>query len=94
MIVQCKDCHSRSFAAVVGESSSSIDTESLIGFRSDGSIEITFEMDADMFDMGAPEVESSESAEAVDVDDLLEMHDFLQSFDGDFETLFRDIPKG
>jgi len=94
MIVQCKDCHSRSFAAVVGESSSALDTESLLGFRSDGSIEITFEMDADMFDMGVPEIEPTEAAEAVDVDDLLEMHEFLESFDGDFETLFRDLPKG
>jgi len=94
MIVQCKDCHSRSFAAVVGESSSAIDTESLIGFRSDGSIEITFEMDADMFDTDMAGAEEIESAPAVDIDDLLEMHEFLESFDGDFDSLFRDLPKG
>ncbi len=41
MIVQCKDCHSRSFAAVVGDTSAPIDTESLFGFRADGSIEIS-----------------------------------------------------
>jgi hypothetical protein len=91
MIVQCKDCHSRSFAAVVGDSSTPIDTESLFGFRSDGSIEITFETDADYFEVEQPE---GDLAPPVDVDDLLEMHEFLESFDGDFKSLFRDMPKG
>ncbi len=35
-----------------------------------------------------------ELAPPVDVDDLLEMHEFLESFDGDFKSLFRDMPKG
>src|SRR5690606_20759861 len=51
MIVQCKDCHSRSFAAVVGESSGPIDAESLFGFPSRESIEITFETDGEYFDI-------------------------------------------
>jgi hypothetical protein len=91
MIVQCKDCHSRSFAAVVGDSSAPVDTESLFGFRPDGSIEVTFETDADYFEIEQPE---GERVPPVDVDDLLEMHEFLGSFDGDFKSLFRDIPKG
>jgi hypothetical protein len=91
MIVQCKDCHSRSFAAVVGDTSAPIDTESLFGFRADGSIEITFEMDADFHDV---ELETGDDVDPVNVDDLLEMHDFLDSFDGDFKTLFADPPKG
>lgn len=93
MIVQCKDCHSRSFAAVVGDgdASASIDTESLFGFRTDGSVEITFELEADFYD-----VEHSDTAgsDPVDVDDLLEMHEFLHYFDGDFKSLFADSPKG
>jgi hypothetical protein len=91
MIVQCKDCHSRSFAAVVGDSSAPIDTESLFGFHPDGSIEITFEADADFFEIEPP---AGDLAPAVDVDDLLEMHEFLDTFDGDFKSLFRDLPKG
>jgi hypothetical protein len=91
MIVQCKDCHSRSFAAVVGDTSAPIDTESLFGFRADGSIEITFEMDADFHDI---ERSLQDETEPVNVDDLLEMHDFLESFDGDFKSLFADRPKG
>ena len=91
MIVQCKDCHSRSFAAVVGDTTAPIDTESLFGFRSDGSIEITFETDGEFFDIEeAPE----EATIPVDVDDVLEMHSFLDSFDGDFKSLFSDQPKG
>lgn len=91
MIVQCKDCHSRSFAAVVGDSSAPIDTESLFGFRPDGSIEITFETDAEYFEVDEPH---REREIPVDVDDLLEMHEFLDSFDGDFQRLFDDTPKG
>jgi len=91
MIVQCKDCHSRSFAAVVGDSSAPIDTESLFGFRPDGSIEITFETDGEYFDI--PQ-DDEETEDPVNVDDLLEMHDFLDSFDGDFKSLFADQPKG
>ena len=91
MIVQCKDCHSRSFAAVVGDSSAPIDAESLFGFRPDGSIEITFETDGEFFDI--PQ-DDEETEDPVNVDDLLEMHDFLDSFDGDFKSLFADQPKG
>ncbi|TXG78855.1 MAG: hypothetical protein E6R14_12100 [Thermomicrobiales bacterium] len=91
MIVQCKDCHSRSFAAVVGETSGPIDTESLFGFPSSGSIEITFETDGEYFDI---EPYNEEPEPPVTVDDLLEIHEFLDSFDGDFKTLFADQPKG
>lgn len=91
MIVQCKDCHSRSFAAVVGDTSAPIDTESLFGFRPDGSIEITFETDGEFLDIQQYDAEPEES---VSVDDLLEMHDFLDSFDGDFKSLFAEEPKG
>jgi hypothetical protein len=91
MIVQCKDCHSRSFAAVVGDTSAPIDTESIFGFRPDGSIEITFETDGEFFDLHQYD---EEPEDPVTVDDLLEMHDFLDSFDGDFKSLFADQPKG
>ena len=91
MIVQCKDCHSRSFAAVVGEASSPFDAESLLGLRSDGTIEISFEMDTGIFDTEEADVVAGER---IDVDDLLEMHEFLETFDGDFDALFDDLPKG
>lgn len=91
MIVQCRDCHSRSFAAVVGDTNAPFDTESLFGFRADGSIEITFEADGEYFEIEQP---VQEPEDPVTVDDLLEMHDFLDSFDGDFQSLFADQPKG
>lgn len=91
MIVQCKDCHSRSFAAVVGDTSAPIDTESLFGFRADGSIEITFEADGEFVDI---EPLDEGQQEPVTLDDLLEMHGFLDSFDGDFKSLFDAEPKG
>lgn len=91
MIVQCKDCHSRSFAAVVGESSGPIDAESLFGFPSRASIEITFETDGAYFDI---QQFDDEPQPPVTVDDVLEIHEFLDSFDGDFKSLFADQPKG
>jgi hypothetical protein len=91
MIVQCKDCHARSFAAVVGDTTAPIDTESLFGFRTDGSIEITFETEGEFFEI---EDSTEEATIPVDVDDVLEMHSFLDSFDGDFKSLFKDHPKG
>jgi hypothetical protein len=91
MIVQCKDCHSRSFAAVVGDTSAAIDTESLFGFRAGGSIEITFDTEGDYFDI---EQYDEEPGEPVTIDDLLEMHQFLETFDGDFKSLFSNLPKG
>jgi hypothetical protein len=36
-----------------------------------------------------PELDG-EPGEAVDIDDVLEMHEFLQDFDGDFQRLFQD----
>jgi len=93
MIVQCKDCHSRSFAAVVGDTSAPIDTDSLFGFRPDGSIEITFETDGEFFDLQHFDENDEDPEEPVTVDDLLEIHDFLESFDGDFKSLFADQPE-
>lgn len=87
MIVQCRDCHSRSFAAVVGESSGAIDPSSLFGLESDGPIEITLDIDADFFEVDQDEFDDTPP---VGVDDILEMHEFLESFDGDFKSLFSD----
>lgn len=92
MIVQCKDCHSRSFAAVVGETSAPIDPESLLGFQPGGSIEIAFGADGEFFEVD--HFDDEEPVDPVSVDDLLEMHDFLESFDGDFKSLFADQPNG
>lgn len=93
MIVQCKDCHSRSFAAVVGDTSAPLDAESLFGFRPDGSIEISFETDGEYFDLKQVSENEADQEDPVSVDDLLEMHDFLDSFDGDFKSLFADEPE-
>jgi hypothetical protein len=80
MIIQCQDCHSRSFAAaVIGDQTTSINPASLFGFASDGALEITFETD---------EEDEGTHTSPVDVDDVLRMHEFLATFDGDFKSLF------
>ncbi|MCC6944367.1 MAG: hypothetical protein IT335_07305 [Thermomicrobiales bacterium] len=80
MVVQCKDCHARSFvAALVGEATGTSPMGQFFDLASSGS-----PFDAHP-DAGFTEVED----EPVTVDDVLAMHDFLDSFDGDFRKLLR-----
>jgi hypothetical protein len=82
MIVQCRDCHARSFvAALVGEASQASPMGQLFDLAA---AEVEFhELDED-----DAQVDHSE-ADPVTVDDVIAMHDFLETFDGDFRSLFR-----
>ncbi len=79
MVVECDECHARNFvAAVLGDGDPS---EAQLALRrlSQGYGED---------EMEAPAVEA-ERQPPVSVDDVVDMHEFLQSFDGDFQKLFR-----
>ncbi len=93
MIVQCKDCHSRSFAASSGNRrprSNGVTDRIPI----DGSIEITFEMDADMFDTDMAGAERDRVSASGRYRRSSRYARIPESFDGDFDSLFRDLPKG
>jgi hypothetical protein len=77
LAVRCPECQSQSFvAAVVGE-------------HEDGT---TIEAAAiDLIDEEPAEV-SDEYEDVVDVDDVLDMHEFLNEFDGNFLRLFNGRP--
>lgn len=80
MMVQCPDCHARNFvAAVIGNA----DTEDA---------EDTLRHYATLHETGFEHVPEQADTEPwqppVDIDDVLEMHQFLDSFDGDFKRLF------
>ena len=77
-MVSCSECHSRNFvAAVIGDGDAE---EAQLALRRLGEehVRSQFERDAEFEEPGEP----------VSIDDLLDMHEFLQTFDGDFKALF------
>jgi len=83
LMVSCGECQARNFvAAVIGDGDSE---EAQLALRRLGEqhvrTKLNFESD------NALQVEPGEP---ISVDDLLEMHEFLLGFDGDFQALFRE----
>ena len=78
MVVQCLDCHARTFvAALVGDgdpTAAQMALRQLSAEQRDGLV---------AFEPGA-----EASGDPVGVDDVIEMHEFLGEFDGDFKSLF------
>jgi len=81
MVVECTECHARNFvAAVLGDGDPS---EAQLALRrlSQGYGEPG---------IGAEDAPATGPAEPpVSVDDVVDMHEFLRDFDGDFQRLFR-----
>jgi hypothetical protein len=89
MIVQCRDCQARSFvAALVGDATSTSPPGQLFDLAA---AEFGFEERYEL-----EEVESIDHSDdpALSIDDVIEMHEFLDDFDGDFKRLFDSMPKG
>ncbi len=79
LMVSCSECHARNFvAAVIGDGDAE---EAQLALRRLGEEHI--ETQAELDDEDVPD------GDPVSVDDVLEMHSFLNSFDGDFQALFR-----
>ncbi len=79
-MVSCGECHARNFvAAVIGDGDAE---EAQLALRRLGEEHVK--------SGGSVELEiDGEPGEAVSIDDVLEIHAFLQEFDGDFQALFR-----
>ena len=81
LMVACSECHARNFvAAVIGDGDAE---EAQLALRRLGEEHVQHRPDIE------PEAEPSDDSEPVSVDDWLEMHEFLEEFDGDFQALFR-----
>jgi hypothetical protein len=74
MLVQCTDCHAKSFVAAVMKDGDP--REARLALR-----QLTEQAES-----GTVTIE----AEPVSAHDVLEMHEFLESFDGDFRKLFAE----
>jgi hypothetical protein len=83
LMVSCGECHARNFvAAVIGDGDAE---EAQLALRRLGEEHLRSRLDT-----AADEADDEEIAsEPVSVDDVLEIHEFLQGFDGDFRQLFK-----
>lgn len=80
LMVSCSECHSRNFvAAVIGDGDAE---EAQLALRRLGEEHLRTRTAVELEHSGEP-------GDPVDVDDVIEMHEFLQEFDGDFKALFR-----
>jgi hypothetical protein len=81
LMVSCGECQARNFvAAVIGDGDAE---EAQLALRRLGEEHVRTRTDIEPEDEGV-------SGEPVSVDDVIEIHQFLQEFDGDFKALFRD----
>jgi hypothetical protein len=81
LMVSCGECQARNFvAAVIGDGDAE---EAQLALRRLGEEHVRTRADIEPEDEGVP-------GEPVSVDDVIEIHQFLQGFDGDFQALFRD----
>ncbi|MCA9877059.1 MAG: hypothetical protein KC442_04745 [Thermomicrobiales bacterium] len=80
LMVSCSECHARNFvAAVIGDGDAE---EAQLALRRLGEEHINSRLDIEAD-------EEIAEGDPVTVDDVLEMHSFLNDFDGDFQALFR-----
>jgi len=81
LMVSCGECQARNFvAAVIGDGDAE---EAQLALRRLGEEHVRTRTGIEPEDEGEP-------GEPVSVDDVIEIHQFLQGFDGDFKALFRD----
>jgi len=84
MLVQCTDCHAKSFVAAVMKDGDPREARLALRQLTEQAESGTVTIEAESGD------ELIEYAEPVSAHDVLEMHEFLESFDGDFRKLFAD----
>ena len=80
MLVECTDCHSRNFVAAVLDDGDPDEARLALRRLSDEASSLPRS--------SAPPLAPAEPVEPVTADDVLDMHLFLNDFDGDFRRLF------
>ncbi len=87
LMVECEQCRSRNYIAAVTQDGNAEDAMFEVRSLTERAMQdsmnpATVEEDNDIS-------EAPETGDPVTAVDVLEMHDFLKDFDGDFERLFR-----
>jgi C4-type Zn-finger protein len=87
MLVECTDCHARNFVAAVLNDGDPQDAQLALRKLSEQAIQSIREAEGDL---AIPaEIDAPVEGEPVGPGDVIDMHEFLQDFDGDFRRLFR-----
>jgi hypothetical protein len=82
LMVSCGECHARNFvAAVIGDGDAE---EAQLALRRLGEEHLRSRLET-VTEAEAEDVDS----EPISIDDVLEIHEFLKGFDGDFRQLFK-----
>lgn len=86
MLVECEDCHARNFVAAVLNDADPQEAQLALRRLTEDAI-LRYEQDRDHNDRIAPE--GPIDGPRVSASDVIDMHLFLEDFDGDFQKLFR-----
>lgn len=88
--VTCNDCHNRNLvAAVLNDGDTAEARSALRELSRSAGYDIQFGDEPAVTDAPFGEGHDVDPGPAVDAGDVLDMHEFLQEFDGDFQRLFR-----
>ena len=79
MVVECTECHARNFVAAVLNDGDASEAQLALRRLSEAATRAT---------TIRPEAPDAEPRKPVTIDDLLDLHEFLRDFDGDFKRLF------
>ena len=87
MLVECTDCHSRNFVAAVLNDGDPKEAQLALRRLSEQAIKEIKEVKQPV----KPEIvsEAPETGERVTAGDVVDIHQFLSEFDGDFKALFK-----
>lgn len=84
MLVECTDCHARNFVAAVLNDGNPEEAQLALRKLSEKSVKSLAEPDQPVL-----ELEAGPTGDPVTAGDVVDMHQFLGAFDGDFKALFR-----
>ncbi len=87
MLVECTDCHARNFVAAVLNDGDPEEAQMALRRLTERAMREVKEPARSM----APDIEPEyvPAGEPVSASDVLDMYEYLQDFDGDFQALFR-----
>lgn len=84
MLVECTDCHARNFVAAVLNDGDAEEAQLALRKLSEKSVKKLAEPEP-----LAIELEASRRGDPITAGEVVDMHQFLDDFDGDFRTLFK-----
>lgn len=87
MLVECTDCHARNFVAAVLNDGDPQDAQLALRQLSEKAIRTINE--AEESAQPVIELEAPAGGPPIDAGDVVDMHEFLKDFEGDFRQLFR-----